>query len=279
MERIKQAVEQARKERQQAGGDARIHKVAAAQSRVEAPGSDSSENEFKITYSETRSVGVNLAVRERNRLVAAIPGHALQDTYRMLRTRVLQEMRANNWTTIGVTSPNAETGKTLTAINLAISIARDKSSSCLLFDADLRNPTTAESFGYKPEFGLNDYLFDDVPLSKVLFHPEMDRLTVLPGRERIYESAETLSSPKFVSLLDEVSNRYKERIVIVDLAPTLEFDDVLTVAPNIDCILMVAESGETKHEELSKALELLQGNEILGTVLNKVDKKVKESVY
>ena len=104
----------------------------------------------------------------------------------------------------------------------------------------------------------------------------MDRLTVLPGREPINESAETLSSPNFVSLLEEVRNRYTDRITVVDLAPTLEFDDVLSVAPNIDCILMVAESGETKQEELSKALEMLENFEIIGTVLNKVEKKAKE---
>ena len=270
MERIRQAVEQARKQRQEVTGVANVAHQGFEDKEV------AREPEVKVDYSQTHTVTVSSSVREHNRLVAAIPGHPLQDTYRILRTRVIQEMRANDWRTIGVTSPVAGSGKTLTSLNLAISIARDLSHTAFLFDADLRHPAVASYFGFEPESGLNDYLFNDVPLSQCLFHPDMDRLTVLPGREPINESAETLSSPNFVSLLEEVRNRYTDRITVVDLAPTLEFDDVLSVAPNIDCILMVAESGETKQEELSKALEMLENFEIIGTVLNKVEKKAKE---
>jgi protein-tyrosine kinase len=269
MEKIRQAVEQARKQRQDAPDKALPARPNREQAEVELGP--------KIEYTETQTVTVSQAVKERNRLVAAIPGHPLQDTYRMLRTQVLQEMRANNWKTIGVTSPIAGAGKTLTAINLAISISRDKSHTAILFDADLRSPSMSEYFGFKNELGLNDYLFDDVPLNKILFHPDMSRLTVLPGRQRIDESAEMLSSPKFISLLQEVRDRYADRITVVDLAPTLDVDDALAIAPHMDCILMVAESGETRHEDLGKALELLQGTQIIGTVLNKVDMKVKEA--
>jgi protein-tyrosine kinase len=267
MERIRQAVEQARRNRQDSP-------AAAGSAQGRQAGEESAQ---KIDYSETQLVTVSPEVREQNRLVAAISGHPLQDTYRMLRTRVLQEMYANNWKTLGVTSPMAGSGKTLTAINLAISIGMDLSHTALLFDADLRNPSVADYFDFKPEYGLNDYLSNDVPLTKVLFHPDMDRLSVLPCEGRVDESAETLASPKFLGLLQEVRDRYSDRITIVDLAPALDVDDALAIAPNIDCILMVAESGETKQEELAMALELLQGTQIIGTVLNKVDKKVKES--
>jgi protein-tyrosine kinase len=271
MERIRQAVEQARQQRQDMPD-------AAAPSR-ELPPSKVGDDKClqNIDYTQTQLVTVSPEVRERNRLVAAISGHPLQDTYRMLRTRVLQEMEANNWKTIGITSPVEGAGKTLTAINLAISIGMDLSHTALLFDADLRNASIAKYFEFIPEYGVNDYLIDDVPLSKILFHPDMDRLTVLPCKERIDESAETLSSPKFLELLQEVRDRYSDRIVIVDLAPALNVDDALAIAPNLDCILMVAESGETQQDDLGMALEMLQGTQIIGTVLNKVEKKVKES--
>jgi protein-tyrosine kinase len=271
MERIRQAVEQARQNRQDSPAAA-LPSAGSAQGRQ--AGEESAQ---KIEYSETQLVTVSPEVRERNRLVAAISGHPLQDTYRMLRTRVLQEMDANNWKTIGVTSPRAGSGKTLTAINLAISIGMDLAHTAILFDADLRDSSVADYFEFKPEYGLNDHLSNDVPLTKVLFHPDMDRLSVLPCGERVDESAEILASPNFLGLLQEVRDRYADRITIVDLAPALDVDDALAIAPNIDCILMVAESGETKQEELAMSLELLQGTQIIGTVLNKVNKKVKES--
>ena len=146
MERIKQAVEQARKHRQQTAGMP-VEPVQPVSRGQQAEG----EHEARVTYTKTKEVTVSAAVRENNRLVASIPGHALQDTYRILRTRVLQEMRANNWRTIGVTSPDVGSGKTLTAINLAISIARDRSSTAMLFDADLRRPTPPSSSPMRPD--------------------------------------------------------------------------------------------------------------------------------
>jgi Mrp family chromosome partitioning ATPase len=101
----------------------------------------------------------------------------------------------------------------------------------------------------------------------------MGRLTVLPGREPINESAEMLASPKIISMLSEIRSRYSNRIIILDMAPVLTVDDALALAPNIDCVLMVAEAGATSRDDLARALEILDGIPIIGTVLNKVDKK------
>ena len=275
MERIRQAVEQARKQRQGSLSGA----GNSARSTVAFPGGDvaaaPAENTEAIEYTQTRSINVPRDARVRNRLVAAVQGHPLQDTYRMLRTRVLQEMRAKQWNSIAVTSPATGSGKTLTAVNLAITIARDLSHTALLVDGDLRHPSIHEYFDFQPEVGINDFLFDNAPIEQLLFHPDMDRLTVLPGRSPISESAEMLASPKIVSLCEELSSRYPERIVIYDVAPVLSVDDALALAPNVDCMLMVAESGATSREDLRRSLELLDGIPVIGTVLNKVQKKVK----
>lgn len=272
MERIRQAVEQATRERLKAGAqreedDGRtVSRIAAGEGTEQIPASE-------VRYTQTRTITVSPATRERNRLAAAIPGHPLRDTYRMLRTRVLQELKSNGWNTIAVTSPASGSGKTLTAINLAISLAMDLSHLVLLVDGDLRCPSVHKYFGYEPEFGLSDYLRNDVPLSSVLFHPDIDRLTVLPGRESIVNSAELLASPKSLALLQDLRTRYSDRIIVVDVPPVLSVDDALSLAPKVDCMLMVAENRETKREDLYKALDLLDGIPILGTVLNKSDKK------
>jgi protein-tyrosine kinase len=273
MERIREAVEQARRERN--GPAARPS--SPVKQPVVANGEAVPVDAVDIQYTETRTVEVSQAVREKNRLVAAIPGHPLLDSFRMLRTRVLQEMKSNNWNTVAVISPTMGAGKTLTAINLAITIGRDLSHTALLFDTDLRRPTVSSYFGYTPEYGINDFMFNDTPLNKTLFHPDMDRLTVLPGREPISGSAEILSSPKFQSLFQDIRTRYSDRIIVVDSAPVLEVDDVLALISNIDCMLIVAECGVTTPEDLSKTMELLQGTPVIGTVLNKVDKKVTEA--
>lgn len=273
MERIKKAIEQAERQRERApatataGNETGGARVGVA-SRVHVPASD-------VRFTATKSIPVSTATRERNRLVASIPGHPLRDTYRMLRTRILQEMTANSWSTLAVTSPRPGSGKTLTAINLAISLAMDHSHLVMLVDADMRSPSVHRYFDYAPELGLYDCLFGDVPISDVLFHPEIDRLTVLPGSKSIDQSAEVLSSPKALAVIEEIRTRYSDRIIVLDVPPVLSVDDALSLSPNIDCMLMVAENGKTTREELHRALDLLDGIPVLGTVLNKADVKIK----
>ena len=272
MERIRQAVEQARRDRQKMGLAAPSKSGGQTASETAADHRDEVANK-QGDYLSSKTIAVGPRILDQIRLVAAIDNHPLQDSYRMLRTRVLQEMKSNGWNTIGIASPMPGAGKTLTAVNLAIMIGRDPSYTALLIDADLRNPSVHRSFGYEPEFGLNDYLFNDQPLARVLFRPDIQGLTVLPGREPIRESSETLASPRFTSMLEEVRTRYANRIVVVDLAPILSVDDALSIKMNIDCLLMVVESGETKRDEFIRAIELIEPLPVLGTVLNKAVRK------
>jgi protein-tyrosine kinase len=274
MERIREAVEQASRERKSSGGQrAPVERKQDSVSDASFSEADLSETD-SIEYTETKLVKVSPELRKKNNLVAAIPGHPLQDSYRMLRTRVMQDMRANNWNTVAVISPNLGAGKTMTAINLAISIGGSMSHTAMLFDADFRRPSVGEYFGYKPEFGITDFFFKGVPLDKVMFHPDIDRLTVLTEREATSDSAEVLSSPKLGALFQEMRQRYADRIIVVDSAPVLEVDDVLALIPNVDCMLVVVENGVTTKDDLQKTLELLEAVPILGTVLNKSTAKI-----
>jgi len=259
MERIQKALEQAAKGRKrgESGG------------RPANGGFDTQTGIYKVEYTRTKTIEVPEEVFRRNRVISAVPQHDLKDAYRMLRTRVLQGMRSNNWNSLAITGPASSCGKTLTAINLAVSLAMEVTSTVLLVDLDLRKPSIHKFFEYEPEFGINNYIFDDVPIEDILFSPSIERLVVLPGRESINNSSEMLRSPKMLDLVNELKNRYPDRYIIVDLPPILAADDALAFSPYIDAILMVAEDGETRIEHLEKSLEVLKGAPIIGTVLNK----------
>lgn len=222
-----------------------------------------------VRYTMTKMVDVSPETLLENRVIAALPQHKFKDAYRMLRTRVLQTMRNNNWTSVAVTGPASGCGKTLTAINLAVSLAMEVTHTVLLVDLDLRKPTVHKYFGYEPELGLSDYLTTDIPLHKLLFTPAIDRLVVLPGRSALPNSAEMLRSPRMVALVNELKTRYPDRLVVFDLPPILAADDALAFSPYTDCFLMVAESGGTKKDDLQKAFEILKNTPLVGTVLNK----------
>ena len=225
----------------------------------------------RIQRQQTRTIDIPEEVLVQNRLVAAMPDHSLSDAYRMLRTRVLQQMKGHGWNSLAVTSPATGCGKTLTAINLAISLAREVNSTVLLVDLDLRSPSIHRYFGYEPQYGVGDYLNNDVPISDIMFSPIESRLVVLPGRETIMNSSETLRSPKMVSLVEELTGRYPDRLVICDLPPMLATDDALTFSPYTDAMLMVAEAGSTRRDDLEKSLKVLKDVPMLGTVLNKAE--------
>jgi capsular exopolysaccharide synthesis family protein len=261
MERIKEALERAREERQRHGGHAGMSPVFAP---VEVPS-------HGITYTQTRSETVSDALLREKRVVTAM-GHdgPYVDAYKILRTRVLQQLREKHWNTLAVTSSGDGEGKTLTAINLAISLAGEVSQTVLLVDADLRHPSVHTYFGIPNARGLSDYLTGDVPVQDILFNPAgISGFVVLPGGRALPNSSEMLNSPKMVRLVEELKSRYASRIVIFDLPPLLTAADALSFAPYVDAALLVIEEGKTQAEEMRYAAELLARTNLIGTVLNK----------
>jgi capsular exopolysaccharide synthesis family protein len=223
-----------------------------------------------FVYSRTRSIEIPEAVLQDRRILAGFDGGPFVDAFKILRTQVLHRMREKGWNVIGVTSPGNHEGKTLTAVNLAISLAMDVTQSVLLIDADLRDPHLHEMFGIGDCEGLADYLLDDTPIEDVLIHPGIGRFVLLPGGRSVSHSAEALTSPKMIALAEEFKHRYESRFIIYDLPPLLRTSDVLAFAPYIDALLLVVEEGRTKVEDLERALSLVkQSTPVLGTVLNK----------
>ncbi len=245
----------------------RVIKIAEKGPVFGAP-RDAPLSETRVVYTQTRRVDVPAATLNKNRIITGLENDATTTAYKMLRTQVLRRMTAHGWTSLAVTSAGSGDGKTLTAINLAISLAREVNHTVLLVDADLRRPSISRYFGYTPTAGLSDYLLDEIPLSEVLFNPGIERLVILPGGNPIANSSELLSAPKMVRLAEELKTRYPARLVLFDMPPLLAADDLLAFAPNIDAALLVVREGKTHKDELKAAMEMLQVVNVLGTVLN-----------
>jgi protein-tyrosine kinase len=205
---------------------------------------------------------------------------AVSDRYRLLRTRVIQALRVQGKHAFGVTSPGPQDGKSLTSINLAISIAREGSHSVLLVDADLRKPSIAADLGISVDRGLIDFLSTDIGFSDVLIGTSIDNLFVLPGRQSDSAAApELLSSPKLRSLVEQLQGR-ERCIVVVDLPPVGLGDDVVALAPYLDGLLLVVREGGTSIDALKQSVESLKDFTILGTVLNRSsERKLKFEGY
>ncbi len=209
---------------------------------------------------------------------ATVDDPVITDKYRLLRTRVLQSMKAQGWTKLGITSAGPRAGKTLNAINLAVSIARDGHERVCVIDADLRQPAVAQTLGVDPELGLIDFLESRATLEQIAVRsPQLPNVCLLPGRhsESDAEAPDRLRSTRMSRLLDAVDDARHSSFVIVDLPPVLIGDDVIAVAPLLDSMLLVIEEGGTDLEELKSTAELLAEYNLLGTVLNKSTERSK----
>jgi len=223
----------------------------------------------RIVYTHTRKIPINPKMMRQNRILVGEANHPAASSYRMLRTQVLQKIRDKNWNCIGIVSPTPGDGKTLTAINLAISMAQEVRHTVMLVDCDLRKPSIHRFFAFEPDRGISDFIRGNVPLEEILVNPGVPGLVILPGRESVDNSSEMLTSPRVIKMVDEIKHRYSSRIVLFDIPPVLCEDDALAFLPYVDSALMVLTEGKTRQKDVIHALEMLHGVPVLGTILNK----------
>lgn len=261
MEKIKQAIEKAR---QQSGEKVELPRPVAV---APAPTSEVGE----ISYRQTRVVALDPRHLEKHRIVALNKSDLSSVSFDLLRTQVLQKMEEHGWRTLAIVSPVPECGKTVVAINLAISIAHHTSKTAMLVDFDLRKPKIAEYLGLPDGISLNEVLEGGVDASEAFVNPGMPKLVVMPAARPIRKSAEMLASDKVKQLVSDLRDRYKERIVIFDLPPLLSVDDAISVLPQIDCVLMVVGNGMVTKHEMDESLRLLHTTHLLGVILNKAE--------
>jgi protein-tyrosine kinase len=244
---------------------------SAAGADATANAASSDQKSFDgIAYSRTKVSESASAVWAENRLIAHLNDRNA-DLFRILRTKILQQMRDNGWRTLAVVGATAGVGKSTIASNLSLSIALDSNQTVLLVDADLRKPRLSTYFGLTPARGLGDYLNGTVELPDVLLNPGVDRLVLLPSVGSYANSTELLGSRKMAQLVSELKSRYESRLVICDLPPLLASGDALGFLPQFDCALLVVQNGGNTAAELSETRRLLAKTNLLGWVLNKAN--------
>lgn len=222
------------------------------------------------TRDRTRVFELNKPMLRERYVVFAEDSGAPVEAYRMLRAQVLRRARERQMRMIGVVSPTDGDGKTLTCINLALAIATEPNQTVLLLDLDLRRPSTAAVLSVPAGPGLADALRGEVPLAEVMWRPAgYERMVVAPAGERIDASSELLATASTRDRLLEIKSRFSDRLILVDLPPVLLSDDVVTVAPLLDGVLLVVSEGVTRREDVLRTRELLANTPVIGVVLNR----------
>jgi len=228
------------------------------------------------SYNVSRSVTLDKNAILANRCVASLPNAPEVDHYRMLRTRILQAVQERGGNTVMITSALPGEGKTLTAINLALTFAKEFRQTALLVDCDLKKQDIHKTLDYKSDKGLVDHLLYDAPLSDLIFWPGIEKLTLLSGGKTISGSSEILGSQRMKDVVVDMRDRYPDRFVFFDVPPLLSGADALCFASLVDHILVVVQAGVTPMRDVNKALMLLPKEKVIGLVLNRQEGLIKQ---
>src|ERR1700688_2108692 len=218
-------------------------------------------------------VTLNSKRLESKRIIAHDIVDPRSKSFDILRTQVLQSMNIKPWQILGVTSPTADCGKTVIAINLAISIARQPGRAVLLVDMDLQKPRVANYLGLRCELGLMSVLERRANLSSALTQARIrnEQFLVLPCEASTLSSSEWMVSRSMSTVLQDIRRDYSGWTVIVDLPPILPSDDVISILPQIDSVLFVAAAGTSTVAEIKACNKHLESTSVVRVVVNKAE--------
>jgi len=272
MSKLKKALEKAREERLQAGQgsgdlDADIFVRQGPRAKPETDRCD-----VNPIYECTRVVNIDRNHLVRNRVISVCTENPASDQIKILRSEILTGISELEGNSLIVTSARDGEGKTLTAINLAISMAQELDRTVLLVDANLRKPAVHRYMGLEENSGLSDYLRNKADTSNLLVNPGIRKLTILPAGKPLTNSSELMAAPRMEQAVKEMKTRYPDRIIIFDTPPVLASADALALGRFVDGVVLVVEAEKTSKQDLIRVVELLKDRPIVGTVLNKARK-------
>jgi protein-tyrosine kinase len=211
-------------------------------------------------------------------LVAATASHSLAaEQYRALRTRIKGAENGRALRAIAITSPGKGDGKSLTAANLALTMAQEFQQRVLLVDGDLRRPTVHRLFGVNDGPGLSDVLMGGAETSEAIVTLPDHNLSILPAGTPPGRPAELLGSAAMRRLLDTLRTRYDR--ILIDLPPVAPLADLHIVAPMADGVLMIVRAGITPKPAIERALAGLEAGKVLGLVLNEAGDRSDRYTY
>jgi len=199
------------------------------------------------------------------------------EKFRTLRSRLHQIAATRALKRVLITSSVPEEGKTFVASNLAQSIIRQEDKKVLLIDGDLRASRLHLTVGAAGTPGLTDYLRGNAEEAQVIQVGNQDNLCFIPGGTGVSNPSELLHSDRMIKLLDRLTPIFDW--VIIDSPPAIAVHDASILADMCDGVLFVVRAGKTDFEIAQKATSEFNEKDLLGVVLNRVEKSETYGEY
>jgi receptor protein-tyrosine kinase len=194
------------------------------------------------------------------------PSDAYSEEFRSLRTRLNHLQKLQPIHTVVVSSSCPAEGKSFTAINLALTEAQLKDNPTLLADFDFRRPVLHNTFQFDRSPGASDVLLGKASISAAIRKIEGTNLYLMPAGSPVLNPLELLHLPETKALLDQL--RLHFNWVFLDTPPLLFAADANLLATITDGIILVVRLGVTTIDSVTRAIQSLCENNVLGIVAN-----------
>jgi exopolysaccharide/PEP-CTERM locus tyrosine autokinase len=205
------------------------------------------------------------------------------ESFRILRSRILYPQDGKpRPKSILVTSSSPQEGKSFVSANLAVTIARGLDQYALLVDCDLRRPTLARLFGLASicRRGLSDYLRDDCDIAELIQKTSIEKLSLLASGDSPVNPAELLSSIRMSRLVEELSSRYQDRLIIFDTPPYQIASETNVLAQVVDGVVIVVGYGKSDKSHIKTMVDQIGPDKIIGVVFNGMkDSYIQKKVF
>ena len=257
------------------------HKIVKKEVQIgkivdEAPLVTELTSEHKVQPSSKKSRRIDLDINlldQKGYLTPNTKNRVMFEQYRRIKLPLLQKafnQEGDKKNIVMVTSSLEGEGKSFTALNLAMSVAYEYNQTVLLIDADIIKKQNSSVLGLKNEPGLIDYLTEKSSnLSDLMLSTNIPNLNILPAGRDSDRITELFNSKKMSELVKELSNRYDDRLIILDAPPLLQETSSDALKKLVHQIIFVIEAEKTPIHIIKTAHEIIKDIKDVGVVLNK----------
>lgn len=204
-------------------------------------------------------------------LISALdPRSPVVEAYRVIKNTLKHIGLSKSIKSLVITSPERGNGRTTTAANLGISVAKE-GKRVIIIDLDLRNPGIHERFGLNNVKGFTNYLVEDLPMGEIMRRDTgVNNLNIIPCGAIPSDPTVIIESPKIKEVIDELSREYD--LILIDTPPLTIVNDALVLGNYTDALIIIVESGKTTLQNLKRSLELLKNADLKfqGIIFNKL---------
>ncbi len=205
---------------------------------------------------------------EKSRIYASKASTEAQH-FDILRTKLLLEMRQNEWTRIAITSPTPACGKTTTACNVIAGLGRQPEIRGMLFDLDFRRPSISQLFGTSPAHSFEEVLSNQVPFTENAMRLH-DNTIVAMTTKMVSDPAKLILRSRTMDIIDNIQHDYEPHLMLFDTPPVMMSDETRGFLKHVDAVLIVAAAESTSVAQIDEVeREVAQYTSVAGIVLNK----------